>query len=77
VTTHSPFFLDALKPKEVRVLWRDEEGFTQIRVASSLPGVNEFVEQGALLGHLWMEGHLGVGDPLVNEGAPTRPLVRR
>ncbi|WP_020504587.1 hypothetical protein [Lamprocystis purpurea] len=34
----------------------------------------EFAEHGALLGHLWMEGQLGVGDPLVNQGAPTRPL---
>ena len=29
VTTHSPFFLDALRPREVRVLWRDESGYTQ------------------------------------------------
>ena len=27
VTTHSPFFLDALRPEEVRVLWRDESGY--------------------------------------------------
>ncbi len=73
VTTHSPFFLNALRPAEVRVLWRDEAGYTQSIRALDLPGVREFVEQGALLGHLWMEGQLGVGDPLVNEGAPTRP----
>jgi predicted ATPase len=72
VTTHSPFFLNALRPKEVRVLWRDEHGYTKAQRASELPGVAEFVEQGALLGHLWMEGQLGVGDPLVNQGAPTR-----
>jgi predicted ATPase len=74
VTTHSPFFLNALRPQEVRVLWRDEQGYTQTRRAEDLPGVREFTEQGALLGHLWMEGQLGVGDPLVNQGAPTRPL---
>jgi predicted ATPase len=73
VTTHSPFFLNALRPQEVRVLWRDDQGYTQTRRTSDLPGIPEFVEQGALLGHLWMEGHLGVGDPLVNQGAPTRP----
>jgi predicted ATPase len=72
VTSHSPFFLNGLRPKEVRVLWRDEAGFTQTQRASDLPGVTEFVEHGALLGHLWMEGQLGVGDPLVNQGAPTR-----
>jgi predicted ATPase len=70
VTTHSPFFVNPLRPKEVRVLWRDEHGYTQTRRAADLPGVSEFVSNGALLGHLWMEGQLGVGDPLVNEGAP-------
>jgi predicted ATPase len=77
VTTHSPFFLNALKPGEVRVLWRDDQGYTQTRRAEDLPGVSEFVQHGALLGHLWMEGQLGVGDPLVNDGAPSRPLESR
>jgi predicted ATPase len=77
VTTHSPFFLNGLRPDEVRVLWRDEQGYTQTRRAADLPGVGEFVEQGALLGQLWMEGQLGVGDPLVNQGAPSRPERRR
>lgn len=75
VTTHSPFFLNALRPQEVRVLWRDDQGYTRTQRACDLPGVNEFVAQGALLGHLWMEGQLGVGDPLVNQGAPTRPQL--
>lgn len=77
VTTHSPFFLNALRPEEVRVLWRDEEGYTQTKCAVDLPGVPEFVEHGALLGHLWMEGQLGVGDPLVNQGGPSRPKAGR
>jgi len=76
-TTHSPFLLNALRPEEVRVLWRDEEGYTCSERALDLPGVPEFVDEGALLGHLWMEGQLGVGDPLVNAGAPTRPGPRR
>lgn len=73
VTTHSPFFLNSLRPEEVRVLWRDDKGYTQTKRASDLHGVPEFVEHGALLGHLWMEGQLGVGDPLVNQGGPSRP----
>lgn len=76
VTTHSPFFLNALRPEEVRVLWRDEQGYTKAERASDLVGVTEFIAQGALLGQLWMEGQLGVGDPLVNQGAPTRPTRR-
>jgi len=77
VTTHSPFFLNGLRPDEVRVLWRDERGYTQTRRAADLQGVSEFVEHGALLGQLWMEGQLGVGDPLVNQGAPSRSQRRR
>lgn len=76
VTTHSPFFLNALRPEEVRVLWRDEQGYTQTQRVSDIEGVDKFVEHGALLGHLWMEGHLGVGDPLVNEGMPSNGLQR-
>jgi predicted ATPase len=76
-TTHSPFFLNGLRPEEVRVLWRDEQGYTQAQRAIDLPGVSDFVEHGALLGQLWMEGQLGVGDPLVNQGAPSRPQRRR
>lgn len=77
VTTHSPFFINALRPEEVRVLWRDEDGYTQAQRAADLPGVKEFVAHGALLGQLWMEGQFGLGDPLVNQGAPSRPQRKR
>lgn len=70
VTTHSPFFLDSTRPNEVRILYRDDFGFTQARRASDVPGVTDFLEAGASLGHLWLEGYFGVGDPLVNSGAP-------
>ena len=70
VTTHSPFFLNALRPDEVRVLYRDEQGYTQAVLASEIEGISEFISEGALLGHLWLEGHFGVGDPLVNQGSP-------
>ena len=76
VTTHSPFFLSRLRPDEVRVLWRDERGHTQTRRVADIPGVNEFLEEGAHLGHLWMEGHLGVGDPLTAHGEPIGALNR-
>lgn len=71
VTTHSPFFLNAIRPNEVRVLYRDESGYTQITTASDIDGVAEFIDEGALLGHLWLEGHFRMGDPLINSGAPT------
>ena len=77
VTTHSPFFLDGLRPEEVRVLWRDDAGHTQTRRTADLPGVQAFMEEGAHLGGLWMEGQFGVGDPLVAQGGLTRDLKRR
>lgn len=72
VTTHSPFFLDALQPKDVRILWRDGSGHTQTRWAVELDEVNALMNEGALLGDLWMEGHFGAGDPLTRHGAPKR-----
>lgn len=72
VTTHSPFFLDAVRPEEVRVLYRDKAGFTQAVRASDIQGIPEFMAAGGSMGHLWMEGHLGVGDPLVRSGDPAR-----
>ncbi|OJH34073.1 AAA family ATPase [Cystobacter ferrugineus] len=72
VTTHSPFFLNALKPEEVRVLYRNEQGYSQAIRASDIQGVPQFVEAGASMGHLWLEGRFGVGDPLVNAGAPRK-----
>ena len=68
VTTHSPFFLNSVKPREVRVLYRNSEGYTQAVRASDIQGVPEFIEAGASMGHLWQEGRFGVGDPLVNAG---------
>jgi predicted ATPase len=70
VTTHSPFFLNGARPNEVRVLYRGEDGYTQVRRAGDIRGVREFVQAGASLGHLWLEGHFGLGDPLVNAGSP-------
>ncbi|MDX9722324.1 MAG: AAA family ATPase [Myxococcota bacterium] len=70
VTTHSPFFLNALRPDELRALYRDERGYTQAVRVSELQGIPDFVKAGASLGHLWLEGRFGVGDPLLNAGAP-------
>ena len=72
VTTHSPFFLNEMRPEEVRVLYRDDDGYTRAVQASTIQGVSEFVQAGASMGHLWLEGHFGLGDPLVNAGAPVQ-----
>jgi predicted ATPase len=77
ITSHSPFLLNAMKPKEVRILYRDERGFTQAQQASEIEGITEQVEEGGKLGDLWMEGFFGVGDPLTNSGAPQHSSRRR
>lgn len=76
ITSHSPFLLNAMRAEEVRVLYRDDQGFTQVVRACDIEGINEFIRAGASLGHLWMEGLFGLGDPLVNQGAP-RTLGKR
>ena len=70
VTPHSPFFLHALSPDEVPVLWRDESGYTRCHPLDRDEKVKAFMDAGAQLGDLWMEGHFGVGDPLTGGGMP-------
>ena len=66
VTTHSPFFINPLPSKNVRMLYRAKDGYTYVRCLSDMPGIQAFLEQGATLGDLWMEGHCDVGDPLAS-----------
>lgn len=70
VTTHSPFFVNSLKPDEVWILYRDEKGYTKVRRAADIKGIKEMVNAGAQLGSLWVEGYFDVGDPLVEFGGP-------
>ena len=70
VATHSPYFIDALLPEDVRVLWLDGNGCTQCYYPARDEKIKCFMEHGALLGDLWTEGHFVAGDPLTNEGMP-------
>lgn len=76
ITSHSPFLLNAMQPAEVRVLYRDKQGFTQAVRASDIQGIPDMMQAGASLGYLWMEGHFGMGDPLRNQGAPRSSKTR-
>ncbi len=64
VTTHSPFFVSALRGSELWVLYRGDDGFTKARRAMDMRGIQGHLGAGALLGDLWMEGYFEVGDPL-------------
>lgn len=70
VTTHSPYFVNGIRPDELWVLYRDEHGFAKACKASAMSSITEFMNAGAQLGDLWMEGHFDVGDPLTNAGGP-------
>ena len=58
VTTHQPYFVDALNPEEVWVLEKGEDGFSTIRRASSDPIVKNMVNEGLPLGGLWYSDYL-------------------
>lgn len=58
ITTHQPYFVDALDPQEVWILEKGEDGFSTIRRASDHPIVNNMVEEGLPLGGLWFSDYL-------------------
>lgn len=58
VTTHQPYFVDALQPNEVWVLKKGTDGFSQIQRVSDIALVSNMVEQGLPLGGLWYGDYL-------------------
>ena len=58
VTTHQPYFVDALDPEEVWILEKGADGFATIRRASDDPTVNNMVAEGLPLGGLWYSDYL-------------------
>ncbi|MBF0284939.1 MAG: AAA family ATPase [Magnetococcales bacterium] len=58
VTTHQPYLVDALKPEEVWILSKGEDGFSSISRATDDPIVKNMVEQGLPLGGLWYSDYL-------------------
>ena len=58
ITTHQPYFVDALKPNEVWILEKGEDGFSTIHRASKYPAIMELVEEGLPLGGLWYSDYL-------------------
>ncbi len=58
ITTHQPYFVNALDPKEVWILEKGVDGFSTIRRASDDPVVNNMVAEGLPLGGLWYSDYL-------------------
>jgi predicted ATPase len=58
VTTHQPYFVDALSPSEVWILEKGVDGFSTITRVSDLELVRNLVEEGLPLGGLWYSDYL-------------------
>ena len=58
ITTHQPYFVDALRPDETWVLEKDTNGFSTIRRASDDPIVRAMVDEDLPLGGLWYSDYL-------------------
>lgn len=62
VTTHSPYFVDALRPEQVWLLRKDLNGHTVARRTADVPNVRSLMEQGLPLGSLWYSNHFEEAD---------------
>ncbi|WP_103973544.1 AAA family ATPase [Methylovulum psychrotolerans] len=58
ITTHQPYFVDALEPEEVWILEKGSDGFATIRRASDDALVKSMVAEGLPLGGLWYSDYL-------------------
>lgn len=59
ITTHSPFFVNALSPDEVWVLEKQEDGFSNIKRASEYEHVKNLCDNEISLGDLWYSSYFG------------------
>lgn len=58
VTTHQPYFVDALAPSEVWILEKGRDGYSVVYRASDLDVVQNLVSEGLPLGGLWYSDYL-------------------
>lgn len=63
VSSQSPYFVNALRPEELWIIDRGEDGFATVERSDRIAGVPEFVAEGATLGNLWSEGQFHRGNP--------------
>jgi predicted ATPase len=59
VTTHSPFFVNALSPRDVWVLEKGDDGFSSVKRASDYDYVDAMVAEDVPLGDLWYSQYFG------------------
>ena len=57
ITTHSPYFVDALKPEQVWLMGKNAQGHTQVKRTADMPAIKELAQEGIPLGSLWYSEH--------------------
>ena len=53
VTTHSPYFVDALSPEQVWLMKKGDDGLTSVQRVADLPRIKQMFEESIPLGALW------------------------
>ena len=62
VTTHSPYFVDALQPGQVWLIRKNQSGHAVVRRTRDLPHIEAMTAQGLPLGSLWYSNHFDEDD---------------
>lgn len=63
VTTHSPYFVDALQPSQVWIIRKGPRGHAQAVRAADVNSIMAMSNQGIPLGSLWYSNHFDDGAP--------------
>lgn len=58
ITTHQPYFIDAMNPEEVWLLEKGKDGFSRITRASDYEIIRNMVSEGIPLGSLWYSDYI-------------------
>ena len=61
VTTHSPYFVDALQPDQVWLIQKNAKGHSLATRASEIAEVRAMTEESLPLGSIWYSNHFGAG----------------
>ena len=58
ISIHSPDFVNALEPKELFFIKKQEDGYSQINSIANAEQIVNLFNEGDKLGYLWKEGLL-------------------
>lgn len=61
ITTHSPYFVDALAPDQVWLMEKGQDGHSGVRRTADIETVRAMVDEGLPLGSLWYSNHFNEG----------------